>query len=48
MSRANDERILKYEEAYAALSRRLGSTGFLWVGTVLHQFTSAANPPADP
>lgn len=44
MSRANDERILKYEEAYAALSRRLGSTGFLWVGTVLHQVHVCGKP----
>ena len=44
MSRANDERIRRYEEAYAELRRELGAAGFLWVGTVLHQVQVCGKP----
>jgi hypothetical protein len=37
MSSTNDDRIRKYEEAYAELRRELAEAGFLWVGTVIHQ-----------
>jgi len=43
-SRANDDRIREYEEAYAALGRELAGTGFLWVGTVLHQYQACGKP----
>lgn len=37
MSSAHDDRVRKYEEAYAELRRELAHAGFLWVGTVTHQ-----------
>ena len=37
MSSAADDRIRKYEEAYAELRRELARAGFLWVGTVINQ-----------
>lgn len=44
MASAHDDRIRKYETAYAALRRDLARTGFLWVGTVLHQYTVCGKP----
>jgi len=38
------ELIRKYETAYSALRRELARTGFLWVGTVLHQSTVCGKP----
>lgn len=37
MSSTRDDRIRKYEEAYAELRRELAQVGFLWIGTVIHQ-----------
>lgn len=44
MASTHDKRILKYEAAYASLRRELAQTGFLWVGTVLHQHTTCGKP----
>ena len=44
MSRASDDRIRGYEAVYAALRRELAATGFLWVGTVLHQVQVCGKP----
>lgn len=44
MSSKNDKRIREYQEAYAELRRHLAATGFLWVGTVLHQYQVCGKP----
>jgi hypothetical protein len=44
MSRANGDQIREYKGAYAELRRQLGATGFLWVGTVLHQYQVCGKP----
>jgi len=43
-SKTREDRIREYEEAYAALRRELAATGFLWIGTVLHQAQVCGKP----
>jgi hypothetical protein len=41
---SDDEKLARYEQAYAELRRQLADLGFLWVGTVMRQYHQCRHP----